>query len=171
MLAYESGVASVSDPLGGSWFVEKLTGDLEQQVENRLEKIRSLGGTLSALECGYVRNEIEQSAYRQQKQLESEQAVVVGVNRFVEPEQVPLEILRISPQIEAEQVQRLEAWRRKHPRQVVEPTLDAVRRAARGRDNLMPPIIAAAEAGATVGEIADALRQVFGEYQDSTSRF
>ena len=171
VLAYESGVASVSDPLGGSWFVEKLTGDLEQQAENRLEKIRSLGGTLSALECGYVRNEIERAAYHQQKQLESEQAVVVGVNRFVEPEQVPLEILRISPEIEAEQVQHLEAWRLKHPRESVEPTLDAVRRAARGRGNLMPPIIAAAEAGATVGEIADAMRQVFGEYQASTSRF
>ena len=171
VLAYESGAASVGDPLGGSFFVEKLTGDLEQQAESRLEKIRSLGGTLSALEGGHIRREIERSAYRQQRQLESEESVVVGVNRFIEAEQVPLEILRISPEIEADQVQRLEAWRRQRPRQEATSALDAIRETARGQDNLMPPMIAAGESGATVGEIADAMRQVFGEYQDSTSRF
>ena len=168
ILAHETGIPSVCDPLGGSWLVEKLTAELERKAENRLDKIRSLGGTLRALELGYIGAAIEQAAYDQQRQLESREAVVVGVNQFIESEPVPLEILRILPEIEAQQARRLQVWRRERRNQAVESTLQAVRREAEDKGNLMPSIIAAAESGATVGEIAGAMRQVFGEHREST---
>ena len=166
ILAYESGVPQVVDPLGGSWYVEKLTQDLEEEAEAYLEKIRSLGGMLQAIESGYVQREIQEAAYQQQARLESGDEIVVGVNRF-ESEEAPIEVLRIDPEVERRQVSRLKTLRKGRDSTRVEGALENIRQSARGPANLMPVIIAAVEAYATVGEIADAMRDVFGEHKET----
>ena len=166
ILACESGVSQVVDPLGGSWYVEKLTQDLEEEAEAYLEKIRSLGGMLQAIESGYVQREIQEAAYQQQARLESGDEIVVGVNRF-ESEEAPIEVLRIDPEVERRQVSRLKTLRKGRDSTRVEGALENIRQSARGPANLMPVIIAAVEAYATVGEIADAMRDVFGEHKET----
>lgn len=167
ILACESGMADVADPLGGSWYIEQLTSELEQEAETYLEKIRAMGGTLKAIENRYLQKEIQQSAYEYQKKVEAGERVVVGVNRFQTEEETPIEILRIDPEIEKRQVERVRKLRERRERAQVDAALDALREAARSRQNLMPAIIAAVETCATVGEIADAMRDVFGEYRES----
>ena len=166
ILAFESGVPQVVDPLGGSWYVEKLTRDLEDEAEAYLEKIRSLGGMLQAIESGYVQREIQEAAYGHQARLESGTEVVVGVNRF-ESEEVPIEVLRIDPEVGRRQASRLKTLRKGRDSSQVEGALEKIRQSARGSSNLMPVIIAAVEAYATVGEMADVMRDVFGEHKET----
>ena len=167
IIAQETGVANTVDPLGGSYFIEDLTDRIERGAEQYIKKIDAMGGVLRAIETGYIQREIQQSAYEYQKQIESGERVVVGVNRYVSGEAAALPIHRINPEIERVQVERLQALRARRVGERVRAALEEVESAARSDSNLMPSILAAVKAYATVGEISNALRSVFGEYQES----
>ncbi len=152
--------------MGGSWYVERLTQQLEEEAEAYLEKIRSLGGMLQAIEKGFVQREIQDAAYEELKRQESGEQVVVGVNRFESEESVPIEVLRVEPEIEQKQVGALESLRRRRNDDQVSKALDEIRRVAGSRENLMPGLIEAVQSQATVGEMADAMRDVFGEHRE-----
>ena len=167
IIAAESGVTNTIDPLAGSYAVEKLTSQVEGGAKEYLRKIEAMGGTLRAIENGYVQREIQQAAYEYQKAIERNERVVVGVNQYVEEGHVPLPILRIDPEIEPAQVERLRKLRARREASGVQAALCRVEETARSEQNLMPAILEAVKAYATVGEISDALRRVFGEYQES----
>jgi len=166
VLAYESGVADTADPLGGSYAVESLTNAIQREAEKLIEEIDRRGGALRAIESGWIQGEIRNAAYRFQKALDAKVATVVGVNAFTSDEKVPVEIFSIDPRVEAEQTERLAALRKRRHAKEVAKILEGVERAARTDQNLMPPILAAVEAYATLGEIADRLRAVFGEHRN-----
>jgi methylmalonyl-CoA mutase N-terminal domain/subunit len=166
VLAYESGIAQTIDPLAGSYFVEALTSEIEARARDYIERIDAMGGVLPAIESGFVQREIQESAFRYQRAVESGEQIVVGVNRF-DDEQGPLPpVLRIDPALEKEQRIRLQRLRAERDNGRVQAVLSEVERTARASENLMPAILAAVESCATVGEIAGALRRVFGEYKD-----
>jgi methylmalonyl-CoA mutase, N-terminal domain len=167
ILGCESGVANTVDPVGGSYAIEALTTRIEQAAEEYIHKIDAMGGALRAIETGYVQREIQQSAYEYQKAIESEDAVVVGVNRYESEESSPLPLLRIDPEIERAQVERLRKLRARRDAARVAALLQEVEATARSERNLMPAILEAVKANATVGEISDAMRRAFGEYQES----
>ncbi|OYT72773.1 MAG: methylmalonyl-CoA mutase [Chloracidobacterium sp. CP2_5A] len=167
VIAYESGVADVADPLGGSYFIEALTDELERRAAAYIAKIDALGGMLAAIEQGFPQREIQQAAFDYQRAVERNEVVVVGVNRFQIAEDQPIPIQRIDPDIERAQVERLRAMRERRDAVAWAAALDALEAAARGADNLMPRILNAVESYATVGEISDRLRRVFGEYQET----
>jgi len=165
VIAYESGVAGTADPLAGSYFVETLTNEIEARARQYLDRIDAAGGMLRAIESGLPQREIQEAAFRHERAVESGERIVVGVNRFTEePEHLP-PVLRVSEELEREQLARLRQLRAERDAARVEAALGRVKEAARGTANLMPPILAAVEAYATVGEISDALRRVFGEYR------
>ena len=165
VIAYESGVAGTADPLAGSYFVETLTNEIEARARQYLDRIDAAGGMLRAIESGLPQREIQEAAFRHERAVESGERIVVGVNRFTEePEHLP-PVLRVSEELEREQLARLRQLRAERDVARVEAALGRVEEAARGTANLMPPILAAVEAYATVGEISDALRRVFGEYR------
>jgi methylmalonyl-CoA mutase N-terminal domain/subunit len=165
IIAYESGVTNTADPVGGSEHMEALTDAIERGVTDYLGRIDEMGGTLRAIEAGYIQNEIQNSAYEYQREIESGRRIVVGVNRFQQEEEgVPM--FRLDPALERSQVEGLREVRASRSQSSVEAGLQALERAARDGTNLMPPILAAADAYATVGEIADRLRGVFGEYRE-----
>jgi methylmalonyl-CoA mutase N-terminal domain/subunit len=175
IIAQESGVANTVDPMGGAYAIEAMTDAIEREATEMLARIDRFGGTLPAIEAGLVQREIQESAYRQQQGIDRGELVVVGVNRFAPEtrgEQAPpAELFTIDPEIERHQVARVRAVRDKRDTAAWKSALDAVRHAAThsSRDsNLVPPIIAAVEAYATVGEIADAMREVFGEYRETS---
>lgn len=167
IIAYESGAANTVDPLGGSYYIEKLTGEIEEGVTAYLEKIDACGGVLRAIETGFIQREIQQSAYEYQKSVETGERVVVGVNRFVSDATVSPPILRIDPEAEKAQVERVRSLRARRNSAAAENALAEIELAARSGKNLMPPVLEAVKAYATVGEISSALRRVFGEYQPS----
>ncbi|HEY7855246.1 MAG TPA: methylmalonyl-CoA mutase family protein, partial [Terriglobales bacterium] len=171
VLAYETGVTNVVDPLAGSYYVESLTNDLESAAEAYLEKIESWGGPLEgmlqAIETGYVQREIQNAAYEFQKALEKDEAVVVGVNRFQQAEDVPTPVLRIAAEVESRQVARLAALRKRRDQGKWQASLDRLAAAAKDATNVMPALIEAVESYATVGEISDLLRRQFGEYREA----
>ena len=169
IIACESGVTNTVDPVGGSYAIEKLTDEIETRAREYLEKIDALGGMLRAIEIGYVQSEIQKAAYEYQQAVERGEQVVVGVNQFVAEEERPIPILRIDPEIERAQVSRVQALRARRDHAKVQSALAAVETRARSSENLMPAIQAAVEAYATVGEISDAMRRVFGEYQESVA--
>jgi len=164
ILAHETGLARAVDPFGGSYFLERLTGDLEEEATAYIETIDSMGGMVAAIERGYPQREIAESAYRHQRAVEAKEQLVVGVNAFVDEAGAPIETLYVDERAEAHQRARLETLRAARREDGVRRALDAVRAGARGRDNLMPPLVEASRAGATVGEMCDALRDVWGEY-------
>jgi methylmalonyl-CoA mutase, N-terminal domain len=166
IIAHESGVANVADPLAGSYFVETLTNDLEREALEYFERIDALGGMVSAIEQGFPQREISESAYRFQQAVEARDQIIVGVNEYVEEDEPPLETLYIDEQAADHQLQRLAAIRARREAAAVSNALDAVKRAAQGTDNLMPPILDAVRAYATLGEICDALRDVWGEWEE-----
>jgi methylmalonyl-CoA mutase N-terminal domain/subunit len=167
VIAFESGVPQTIDPLAGSYFVEALTNEIEKRASDYLARIDALGGMLKAIERGYVQQEIQNAAYEYQQQVDRAEAVVVGVNRFaVEQEKSP-PILRMDESLEHKQVERLRALRARRDRSHWKTALDRVEDAARSGANLMPHIVAAVEACATVGEISDSMRKVFGEYKEA----
>jgi len=167
VIAYESGVADTVDPFAGSYAVEYLTGEIETRAFNYISKIDEMGGMLSAIEAGYVQREIERAAYDYQKAVEAQAEIVVGVNRFQVREETSIPTLKIDPASEQAQVERLRKVRAKRNSAAAMAALEKVEAAARSGENLMPPIIAAVEAYATLGEIADRMRTVFGEYAEA----
>jgi methylmalonyl-CoA mutase N-terminal domain/subunit len=168
IVAYESGVADTVDPLGGGYAVEAATDAVEREALRLIDRIESRGGALRAIERGDVQREIQESAYRHQRQLEAGERVIVGVNRFAEPaEERPAEVLRIGPEVERAQVERLRALRVRRPGAACRDALNAVEAVARSGEELVPAIIDAVLAWATVGEIAERLRTVFGEHRET----
>jgi methylmalonyl-CoA mutase, N-terminal domain len=168
IIAHETGVANTIDPVAGSYAIEKLTDEIESSAQRYISKIDALGGTLRAIETGYIQAEIQKSAYEYQQAVERGEQVVVGVNRFqTEKEQQPIPTLRIDPEIERSQIERVRALRSRRDSAKARAAIDEVERRASTTENLMPAILAAVEACVTVGEISDALRLVFGEYQES----
>ena len=165
--AYESGVPQTIDPLAGSYYLENLTNEIEKRANEYLEKIDGLGGMLRAIERGFVQQEIQNAAYEYQQAVDREEAIVVGVNRFTIEEEKPVPIQRIDESLERKQVQRLRALRVRRDAKLREDAIKSVEDAARTGANLMPRILAAVEANATVGEISDAMRKVFGEYKEA----
>ncbi|HYG69364.1 MAG TPA: methylmalonyl-CoA mutase family protein [Anaeromyxobacteraceae bacterium] len=166
IVAHESGVADFADPLGGSWAVEAMTDEIEARAEAYLAKIDELGGMVRAISQGYVQREIQEAAYAWQRQVETKERVVVGVNAF-QSEDPPIPVLRVDPALEERQVARLKAFRARRDGAAARRALDAVRRGAAGTENLMPLILDAVKARATLGEISDALRDVFGEHRET----
>ncbi len=167
IIAYESGVPQTIDPLAGSYYLESLTNEIETRAQSYLEKIDALGGMLKAIERGYIQQEIQNSAYEFQRQVDHHQATVVGVNRFTVGEEKPVPLQRIDPALEPRQVERVRALRARRDQQPWQAALKRVEDASRSGENLMPHIIAAVEANATVGEISDTMRKVFGEYRET----
>jgi methylmalonyl-CoA mutase N-terminal domain/subunit len=167
IIAFESGVPQTIDPLAGSYYLESLTNEIEKHATGYLEKIDALGGMLKAIERGFVQQEIQNAAYEYQQKVDKTEAVVVGVNRFTVEEERAVPILRIDPALEPRQVERLRAMRLRRDNKAWEASLKRIEDAARSGDNLMPRIISAIEAYATVGEISDTMRKVFGEYKEA----
>jgi len=168
IIAAESGVANTVDPVGGSEAIEALTDQIERDAEALLARIDSAGGTLAAIESGFIQREIQESAYRAQRAIDAGESVVVGVNRFADDGPVrPIDVFRVDAEVERQQIERLRAVRAGRSRGACERSLAEVTKAARDGVNVMPSIIAAVEAKATLGEVADALRSVFGEHEET----
>ena len=164
VIAYESGVADIVDALGGSYAVEAMTDRIEQRARDYIARIDELGGMVSAIEQGFVQREIQNTAYQTQLQIERGDRVIVGVNRFETADEAPIEILRVDPKLEREQADRVRAVRARRDGDRAKAACARITEAARGETNLVPLILEAVRAYATVGEISDALREVFGEH-------
>jgi len=164
--AYESGVTDTVDPLGGSYFIEWLTNQIEDKAISYINEIDKMGGALKAIERGYIQKEIASSAYNYQRAVDSGEQVVVGVNRFAAEEERLPETLEIGTETERRQIERLGKLKRERDNQRVSQVLDQVRDVARSDENVIPALIEAVKAYATVGEISDAFRSVFGEYRE-----
>ena len=169
VIAYESGVTETADPFGGSYAIEHLTDEIEEKAVEYLEKIEALGGMLRAIEIGYVQREIQEAAYRYQKAVEAQEQVVVGVNRFQIEEEPPVNVLRIDPALEQAQVERVRALRERRDTQAATAALTKLEHAATTDENLLPRILECVEAYATVGEISNTLRRVWGEYRETST--
>jgi methylmalonyl-CoA mutase N-terminal domain/subunit len=167
IIASESGVVNTVDPVAGSYAIEKLTNEIEAGAQDYISKIDAMGGMLRAIETGFVQQEIQKAAYEYQQAVDSGEQVVVGVNRFQAEEERPIPTLRLDPEIERDQIARLNALRARRDTGKAQAALGEIERRARGTENLMPAILEAVEAYATLGEISDALRRAFGEYQES----
>ncbi|MGA8026487.1 MAG: methylmalonyl-CoA mutase family protein, partial [Bryobacteraceae bacterium] len=168
VIAYESGVTAVADPLGGSEYIEKLTVEIEAGAREYIARIDALGGTLAAIEKGYVQGEIQNSAYQYQKCVEEGRQIVVGVNKFQTDEVEPPKPFRIARELEQQQIERVRQVRASRSAEETRLALSGLENAARGTENLMPHILDCCRAFATVGEISNTLRNVFGEYRESS---
>ena len=169
VIAHESGVTDTADPLAGSYAIEQLTSEIETRACKYLEKIDAMGGMLRAIETGYVQREIQESAYRYQRAIEAQEEVVVGVNRFQIEEEKPIQTLRIDPALETAQVDRVRALRAKRDSETTESKLSRLEEVAGTDENLLPHILECVEALATVGEISNRLRRVWGEYKETST--
>ena len=169
VIANESGVADTVDPLAGSYAIEQLTDEIEARAKEYLEKIDAMGGMLRAIELGYVQREIQESAYRYQRAIETRDAIIVGVNRYQVEEETQVPILRVDPAVEQAQVERLRSLRDKRDSHAAETALSRLEEGARGTENLLPRILECVEAYATVGEISNRLRNVWGEYRETAT--
>ena len=169
VLAYESGVADSVDPLAGSYLVESLTNNLESEAREYIERIDSLGGALTAIEQGFHQREIQESSYRYQKGIEGGNKVVVGVNKFVSPYPKPTGLLRLDPEVAKKQVERLAQVKRERDNSAVSAALKRLEEVARGTENTMPAVLECVAAYATIGEVCDVLRGVFGEQREFAS--
>mgnify|MGYP002133841506 CR=1 FL=1 len=165
IVAYESGIADTADPLAGSYFVENLTDEVEKKALALMKEIEEMGGSVTAIETGFMQNKIAESAYAYQKAIESKEKIIVGVNQFQSAETSEIPILKIDESIRQKQIDKLNTLKAKRDAKKVSDCLVAIQNAANNQDNLMPIVIEAVEAHCTLGEIADALRNVFGEYQ------
>jgi len=167
IIAYESDAPQTVDPLAGSYYIEALTNEIEKRAAEYLGKIEVMGGMLKAIERGFVQQEIQNAAYEYQQAVDREDAIVVGVNRFEVDEEKPISLQKIDPALEPKQVERLRALRASRDAGPCQDALTNVEDAARSGENVMPRILAAVDAYATVGEISDAMRRVFGEYKEA----
>jgi methylmalonyl-CoA mutase N-terminal domain/subunit len=168
IIAHESGVTNTVDPFAGSYAIEAMTDEIERGARELLDRIDRLGGTLTAIENGVIQREIQESAYRAQQAIEAGRQVVVGMNALTTEGEAPSEVMTIDAAVERRQIERLQAVRAKRDPAAWSAALDAIRAAARDGSNLMPRILTAVESYATVGEIADAMRDVFGEYRETS---
>ena len=168
LIAYESGVAETVDPLAGSYYIESLTDNIEKGARSYIEQIDELGGSPRAIENGFIQREIQKSAYDYQKAIEANERVVVGINKFKVKEEPPTNILRVDPKVREEQMARLKTLKSERDSSRTTAALAELRATAKGEGNLMPSILEAVKAYATLGEICDVLRDVFGEYKPST---
>lgn len=167
IIAEESGIADVIDPLGGSYYLEELTNSFVQKSREYLDRIDQLGGMVEAIKSGYVQKEIQESAYQQQKEIDQKEKIVVGINKYrSQKERAEVDLLKVDPALGAAQKQRLQKLKNRRDKKLVQKTLKEVKNAAQNENNLMPPIIEAVRARATLNEISDQLREVFGEYQN-----
>ena len=167
IIAHEIGVTEAVDPLGGSYYLEYLTDEIQQQVEEYLRKVDEMGGALRAVELGFFQKEIQESAYRYQRQIEGLERVVVGVNEYISTEQEAVEhLLKVDPEVQRQQILFLKKTKAQRDQGAVSAALETLRAAALGQENLMPPILECVERYATIGEICDMLRGVFGEYKE-----
>jgi methylmalonyl-CoA mutase N-terminal domain/subunit len=166
LIAYESGVADMIDPFGGSYAVEALTDEIERKSMEYIEKIEAMGGAIKAIESGYIQGEIGESAYQYQKEIETKKRIIVGLNQFQIEEEPLRDILRIKPEVEQYQKEKLARVKKERNNTKVKETLAVLSKAAQGTDNVVPPILEAVRAYATLGEISDTLREVFGEYKE-----
>jgi methylmalonyl-CoA mutase N-terminal domain/subunit len=171
ILANESGVTDTVDPLGGSYYLEKLTDDIEQQAYMYFKKLDELGGMVRAIELGYPQRELGEAAYRYQRKLENREEIVVGVNSYTNDKETPIDILTIEPHVEKEHIERVRALRQSRDPLKLAQTLSALRQAACGDENLMPYLLSAVRAYGTFGEISDVLREVWGTYEEPTAAF
>ena len=169
VIAYESGIADTVDPVAGSYAIEELTREIERRVVDYLDKIDALGGTLHAIETGYIQREIQNSAYEYQRAVETGEAIVVGVNRYQSETDQPVKTLRIDPSIERDQIERVRALRARRDTTATDAALSKLEEAARGTENVLPRILGCVEAFATVGEISNRLRAVWGEYREAVT--
>ena len=169
IVAYETGVTNVVDPLGGSYYLESLTDELVKQAFELLKKVEDMGGALVAIEKGYFSHEIARSAYQDQRRVESGDRVVVGVNKFMSNEQAELKPFIINPEVETRQIERVRQLKERRDNSRVSSALEVVREVARSDENTVSSILGAVKAYATVGEIADALRSVWGEWLPETT--
>ena len=167
IVANETGVANTIDPVAGSYAIEALTNQIEERAQEYLAKIDAMGGMIKAIEAGFVQSEIQRAAYDFQRAVETKDQIVVGVNDFVTSDDRTIPTLRMDAEIERNQVQRLQALRARRYASKTAAALAELDRRARTTENLLPAILAAVEAHATVGEISDTLRRVYGEYQES----
>jgi methylmalonyl-CoA mutase N-terminal domain/subunit len=165
IIAHESGITDVIDPFGGAWALETLTDELEARAGEYLRKIDDMGGMVEAIARGYPQREIEDAAFQAQRAVEEKRQIIVGVNEFVSEAKTPFELYRVDPSLEPQQIERVIAFRKRRDPSASARALEALQIGARGTANLMPLIVAAVKAHATLGEIADALRPVFGEYK------
>jgi methylmalonyl-CoA mutase N-terminal domain/subunit len=164
IIANESGIAYTDDPLGGSFFIEELTNTMENEANTIIQHIENIGGAVAAIEQGYMQEQIANSAYKYQTDIESQSKIIVGVNKFTENENTPPPSFKIDDSIRTAQIQKIEALKQKRDNAAVAQALQKIKNAAQGNDNLMPYILDAVEKYATLGEISDTLREVFGEY-------
>ena len=167
IIAYESGITNTADPVGGSYYIETLTDQIENEVKAYIERIDAMGGALRAIESGFIQAEIQNAAFEFQREIETGGRIIVGVNRYQMPEEAKGPVFRINPEIEQAQVARVRELRAMRNAAEWGAALDSLEAAARGGENLMPRILQSAAANATVGEISDRLRAVFGEYRDA----
>lgn len=167
IIAHESGVANTIDPLGGSYYVEKLTDELEAEAADYIEKVEALGGVIPAIEQGWIQRQIEEAAYRFGQEVERGERIIVGVNKFTSEAETPIELLKIDENVEKDQIRKLKEVKESRDNALVKQHLKAIADAARGTDNLMPFILDAVRAYASIGEICDSLRSVFGEYKEA----
>ena len=166
IIAQESGVPNTIDPFGGSYAIEEMTNRIEESARALIERIDAAGGTLRAIETGMIQRDIQESAYRDQQRIDAGASVVVGMNRFTTSEPSTIDVLEIDPEVERRQVERVQAVRARRDAAAWERAIADVTAAARTGENLVPPIIRAVEARATIGEISDAMRSVFGEHEE-----
>ena len=159
IIAHESGVADVVDPLGGSHYVEWLTDELEKRAFEYIERIESLGGVIACVESGWIQNEIQNSAYQYQKDVEAKREIIVGVNEFVQTTGADVETLKISDAVAKEQIQRLQKFKKGRDQKATSAALQKIENAAEGKENLMPLFVSAVEAKATLGEISEVLKK------------
>jgi methylmalonyl-CoA mutase N-terminal domain/subunit len=167
IIARESGATDTIDPLAGSYYLEALTNEMENRTFEYIREVDGMGGAIVAIEKGFFQKEIADSAYKYQKEVDEMKRTIVGVNDYkIEKEEVPIELLRVDPKVEKEQIASLHKMMRGRNKKKAEDTLDKLRHAAEKDENLMPTIIDAVKAYATIGEINDVLRQVYGEYKE-----
>ena len=167
IIAYETGVVNTVDPLAGSYYVEALTDEIEDRVTDLFNRVQSMGGAVSAIEQGFMTREIAKSAYQRLKEVENGERVVVGLNRYQVDEPVRLQILKVDPKEEERQIQKLQKLRMERDNSKVKSGLKQLGEAAREGVNLVQPILPAVQAYATIGEICDTLKEVFGEYKET----
>jgi methylmalonyl-CoA mutase N-terminal domain/subunit len=165
IVGFESGIADTVDPLAGSFYVEALTNEVEENAWELINKIDAMGGAVSAIEQGFVQDEIARSAYKYQQEIENNEKIIIGVNKFTAADQVTPEVFRIDDSIRVIQTERLKSLRERRDNEAAKASLQRIREAALGTENIMPPVITAVENLCTLGEIADVLREIWGEYK------
>jgi methylmalonyl-CoA mutase N-terminal domain/subunit len=168
IIAHESGVADTIDPLAGSYCIESLTDAVEEEATKYIDKIDELGGAVTAIEKGYMQREIVETAYRHQQQVERKEKIVVGLNQYATEDKTPIKTLRVNPAVEKKQIAQIATLRRKRNTQKVRTVLDRLHHASEHEENLMPVMIEAVRNYATLGEICDVLREVYGVYRAPT---